>query len=471
MKINYKKILSVRAVLTLWYSVLLLAAFAIFGYATYSYLERLLQSRIDDSLKHEVEWLSKFIETETKGRVLTLRAKEIRGDIDLHFQFIPRNHYVLVKTNKGEIFYQSGNLADKPLYTGDVSKGKIYFVSVENFAEEKVRIAAINTGTFTAQVAYPESEIFEPLDHIKSIFLVLAPIFVLFTFAGGWILSGGILRPIKEISSTAERISASNLNQRIPVSGVDDELSRLIKTINTMMDRLEAAFDQMKQFSMDIAHELKTPLTIIKGEAELAIEQTLTTDEYKRLVANILEEITRISHIIDDLLTLAKAEAKQITIKQEPVELLGIVEDIYEDALILAVNKNISVQYAEKESATVFGDNLRLQQLFRNLLVNAIKFTPQNGVISLSLKKVNDFVDISIQDSGIGIPKESLEKIFHRFYRVDEARSRSKGGSGLGLAISKWITEAHGGSIKVESAVGEGSIFTVSLPLLRESSI
>jgi signal transduction histidine kinase len=124
----------------------------------------------------------------------------------------------------------------------------------------------------------------------------------------------------------------------------------------------------------------------------------------------------------------------------------------------------------EKESATVFGDNLRLQQLFRNLLVNAIKFTPQNGMISLSLKKVNDFVNISIHDSGIGIPKESLEKIFHRFYRVDEARSRSKGGSGLGLAISKWIAEAHGGSIKVESAVGEGSIFTVSLPFLRESS-
>jgi two-component system, OmpR family, sensor kinase len=466
---TFKKILSVRTILALYYSVLLLAASAIFGYATYSYLERLLQTRFDDSLKHEVEWLTKFIDKETKGKILTLRAKEIRGDIDLHFQFNPRNHYVLVKTNKSEIFYQSGNLAEKPLYTGDVTKGIINYLSVENSTEEKVRVAAINTGTFTAQVAYPESEIFEPLDHIKSIFLILAPIMILFTFTGGWILAGGILRPIQEISKTAERISASNLSERIPSRGVDDELSRLIKTINMMIERLEASFDQMRQFSMDIAHELKTPLTIIKGEAELAIEQPLTAEEHKRLIANILEEITRVSRIIDDLLTLTKAETKQITIKKEAIQLLDIVEDVFDDALILAANKNINVTFSQKCTAMILGDNLRLQQLFRNLLVNAIKFTPQKGGISFAIKNGNNSVEVSIQDNGIGIPKESLDKIFHRFYRVDEARNRTKGGTGLGLAIAKWIAEAHGGSIKVESTIGEGSVFTVNLPLLPDT--
>jgi two-component system, OmpR family, sensor kinase len=466
---TFKKILSVRTILALYYSVLLLAASAIFGYATYSYLERLLQTRFDDSLKHEVEWLTKFIDKETKGKILTLRAKEIRGDIDLHFQFNPRNHYVLVKTNKSEIFYQSGNLAEKPLYTGDVTKGIINYLSVENSTEEKVRVAAINTGTFTAQVAYPESEIFEPLDHIKSIFLILAPIMILFTFTGGWILAGGILRPIQEISKTAERISASNLSERIPSRGVDDELSRLIKTINMMIERLEASFDQMRQFSMDIAHELKTPLTIIKGEAELAIEQPLTAEEHKRLIANILEEITRVSRIIDDLLTLTKAETKQITIKKEAIQLLDIVEDVFDDALILAANKNINVTFSQKCTAMILGDNLRLQQLFRNLLVNAIKFTPQKGGISFAIKKGNNSVEVSIQDNGIGIPKESLDKIFHRFYRVDEARNRTKGGTGLGLAIAKWIAEAHGGSIKVESTMGEGRVFTVNLPILPDT--
>jgi signal transduction histidine kinase len=214
---------------------------------------------------------------------------------------------------------------------------------------------------------------------------------------------------------------------------------------------------------LSIAHELKTPLTILKGESELALTKSLTSREAQRLAATYLEESSRLSRIVDDLLTLAKVEAGQMTLHEEPVRLHELVDGIYEDALILAADRRISVTLDRNDQGMVSGDPVRLRQLLRALISNAVRYTDPGGWVRIRNERSENAVSVSVEDSGLGIPAESLDKIFDRFYRVDEARSRAQGGSGLGLSIAKWIAEAHHGSISVQSTPGKGSCFTVHL--------
>ena len=221
---------------------------------------------------------------------------------------------------------------------------------------------------------------------------------------------------------------------------------------------------------MNVAHELKTPLTIMKGESELALSKPLSSEEMQELVTTYLEETVRMSRIIDDLLTLAKADAGQITVQREPVKLEAIIRDLYEDALVLAVPGGLSVELVKAEPCVVAGDPARLRQLFRIMLTNAVQYNDAGGKIRMGCERTDGKALVSIEDTGIGIPPESLDKIFQRFYRVDQARTRVKGGSGLGLSLAKWIVESHGGRISVSSTPGKGSIFTVELPLSSAGS-
>jgi signal transduction histidine kinase len=216
---------------------------------------------------------------------------------------------------------------------------------------------------------------------------------------------------------------------------------------------------------LSIAHELKTPLTILKGESELALTKSLSPREAQQLAATYLEESSRLSRIVDDLLTLAKVEAGQMILHEEPVRMHVLVDGIYEDALILAADRQISVTLDRNDQGIVSGDPVRLRQLLRALISNAVRYTDPGGTVRIRNERNGNEAWISIEDTGIGIPVESLDKIFDRFYRVDEARSRTHGGSGLGLSIARWIAEAHHGSISVQSTPGMGSCFTVHLPL------
>jgi heavy metal sensor kinase len=313
-------------------------------------------------------------------------------------------------------------------------------------------------------VAYPESVGHNVLKSLLSIFALLVPVALFVAIAGGWVMAGVVLRPIGQITRIADRITAENLNQRIPVRKVDDELGRLINTINGMIARVQSSFDNIRQFSLSVAHELKTPLTILKGESELAISKSLSAAEAQDLAATYLAETVRLARIVDDLLTLAKAEAGQMTLLREAVHVDAMMSELYEDATILAVDKGLRIELPTNEPATVMGDPLRLRQLFRALVSNAVRYTDPGGTVRLSCSCEGPHVRVDVQDTGMGIPSESLPKIFDRFYRVDEARSRAKGGSGLGLSIAKWIAESHGGSISVQSALGQGTTFTVFLP-------
>jgi len=216
---------------------------------------------------------------------------------------------------------------------------------------------------------------------------------------------------------------------------------------------------------MDASHELRTPLTIMRGEVELALRSTKDPEEYRRVLVSNLEELVRLSSIVESLMTMSKADFSQEDVQYEEVHLKDLIAELYEDGMIIALKKHIGVELRKNEDVVIVGDRLRLHQLLLNLLDNAIKYTPEYGHVYVASERQNGFVKVEVRDTGVGIPRNELKKVFDRFYRVDKARSREMGGSGLGLAIAKWIVELHRGHIEVESEPGKGSTFTVYLPL------
>jgi heavy metal sensor kinase len=303
------------------------------------------------------------------------------------------------------------------------------------------------------------------LQSLYVIFLVLFPIALLVSVFGGFALAKKSLSPVDDITRRTRRITAESLDQSLPLRPSDDEIGRLTVTINDMIRRLHESFLRIRQFSADASHELRTPLTIVRGEIEIALRSPKTPEGYRRVLESTLEEILRLTSIIDNLLTLAKADRGLYRAEFSEVDMKTLLDELFEDSCILASEKHIAVTLEAGSPVMIVGDRLRLRQLFLNLIDNAIKYTPDGGKVTLALERENGLVVFRVSDTGIGIPDADLPRIFDRFYRVDKARSREMGGTGLGLSIAKWIAELHRGTITVESEVLKGSVFTVRLPL------
>jgi heavy metal sensor kinase len=458
---------SVRFVLTLWYTVVLLVAFGIFGGSVYIYLEHLLNQTLEQDLASEVDWIVQLIDLEQSKGGLTQTEEfppELKQSISQHFKRDPRNYVVLLSGLGGRKLYESEEWAEQYLRHVPPGSEQIQFLSVEHIPGSTLRVATLSRAAMTIRVAFPERYTSAVLGHVVSILALLLPVVLVISLFGGWFLSGLALTPVTQITERAARISAMNLNERIPPREVDDELGRLITTINYMIARLESSFENMKQFSMNVAHELKTPLTILRGEAELALGKQMKGEDIQQFAGVFLEETGRMAHVIDDLLTLARADAGTVSIRKEVVPLADLIQDLYDDAVMLASRKDLKVELIDNAEVHLIGDSSRLRQLFRALISNAVQYTDAGGTIRIRATATEEHVCVNVEDSGIGIPPESCDHIFTRFYRVDQARTREKGGSGLGLAIARWIVEAHHGTISVESEVGRGSVFTVTLP-------
>jgi heavy metal sensor kinase len=470
-----KKTKSIRFTLTLWYSTVLLVAFTVFGVSVYVYLQHLLEATLDQNLVEDVEWMSRLVEVErnTTRERESIRelTREMRERILQHYTANPMNYIVLLTDVEGQILYESQNRHSQILLGSQVPSGQTIMETLDTPDYGHLHVAARRSDPFIIQVAYTDKATKAVLGHLVSIFAVMVPVVLFVSLSGGWLLAGMALRPVRQISQLTNRITAQRLNERIPAREVDDELGQLIKTINGMIARLQSAFEQMRDFSMSMAHELKTPLTIMKGEAELALAKPPSIEETQRLITTYLEEVVRMSRIVEDLITLARAEAGQITIGKEQVNLNEVIQELSEDAVILSSSKQLTVQLVKNEPAVVLGDRARLRQLFRALITNAVQYTEPRGRVSITCEVKEGNVSIDIEDTGIGIPPESLDKIFQRFFRVEEARSRVQGGSGLGLSVAKWIAEAHNGTISVVSTLRKGSRFTVRLPISQTSSL
>jgi heavy metal sensor kinase len=308
------------------------------------------------------------------------------------------------------------------------------------------------------------------LSNFKRNILAVFPIILALGSLGGWMLARRSVSPIGYIASKTKTITSKNLSERLTPRGTGDEMDDLIGTINGMIVRLESSFKRMAEFTADASHELKTPLCAIRGEAELLLSKQRTNEEYEEGLAHFIERFDHLNRMINDLTLLSKSDSSQVELNMAPLLLDLLIQDIGSLFQALAQQKNITLNIEPCQETAVMGDKMRLQQLFTNLIDNAVKFTPGGGSIRIHAERDRDYVKVNVADTGMGIPKEEQENIFNRFYRVDRSRSRETGGVGLGLSIAEWIAHAHHGKIEVKSELNQGSTFTVYLPLRKTTS-
>ncbi len=327
------------------------------------------------------------------------------------------------------------------------------------------------TQSDTIQIAIDVSQEQELLTRFRRWFsAILLGAFAIFPLVGYQIARRGI-RPVEEMAATAGHISSTNLRERILPEGYPFELASLAGTFNKMLDRLEQSFEQISRFSADIAHDLRTPVNNIRGEAEVALARARTVDEYRDVVESCLEEAVRLSDLIGDLLFLARAESPLTHLRREPVdvaELLGGVREYYEASasdggILLTTNVSNEPVIAEL-------DRTLMQRAVGNLVSNAVAHTPPGGSVVLATNVEAATIRIEVSDTGAGIPPEALPRVFDRFFRVDQSRSQASGGTGLGLAIVQSIMLLHGGNVKIASQEGQGTRVTLRMPVTGERS-
>jgi heavy metal sensor kinase len=290
------------------------------------------------------------------------------------------------------------------------------------------------------------------------------PLGLLFAGGGGWLLARRALAPVDRMTQAARRISAQHLAERLEESGAGDELDRLASTLNAMLGRLDEAFQQIRQFSADASHELQTPVTILKGELEVALRAPRSAAAYQRHLQSALEEVDRIALLVDGLLLLARADTGVLRLAQQPVDLVQLVQEVYEQTRSLAAARQVSLDLGALEPVTIQGDYERLRQLLLNLVDNGLKYTPAGGRVTLSVQDRGDVIGLRVADTGIGLTPAERPQVLQRFYRTPAARAQARQGAGLGLCIVQSIATAHGGSLHIDSTPGQGSTFTVQFP-------
>lgn len=361
---------------------------------------------------------------------------------------IPRKDFIAVLQGKKRFDTvssgsQSGNITFR-IFTTPV------------FENEKV--------AYIVQVASPLTAMQNALNNLRIALFILFPITVFATGIMGAFLAKVTLHPVDSMIKTIHKITAANMKLRIPVPETRDEIQKLAGTFNEMLERLEYAFTSQRQLFEDLSHELKTPLTILKGEFEVALKKARSADEYANIIRSALEEINKIVRIVENLLLLARFDSKEVYLNRKGLEVNILIRGILNNIKPLAELKNIKLVFSPNDDMSVYGDENQLKTLFINIIDNAVKYTPEKGKIQVSSRREGKFATIEVEDTGIGIKKEDLEHIFDRFYRVD--KSRNSLGFGLGLSITKEIAEAHNGSIEVRSRPDIGTVFTIKLPLI-----
>jgi signal transduction histidine kinase len=291
----------------------------------------------------------------------------------------------------------------------------------------------------------------------------------LLALGGGWWMMRRALAPVAALTRAAERVNEHNLGDRLPRTGNGDELDRLTEVFNAMTERLNQSFARIREFTLHASHELKTPLTVMHGELETALQDKALPGPQREQLESELDEVQRLAKIVDGLTLLTKADAGQIALAREPVRLDELVREACADAQSLARPQDVQVSLAACEELTVTGDRHRLRQLLLNLTDNAIKYNERKGAVTLSLRRVGDTAELAIANTGPGIPADTLPRVFDPFFRADASHSQTVEGCGLGLSIARWIVTAHGGTIQLTSEPTRLTTAMVRLPLLAPS--
>jgi heavy metal sensor kinase len=311
---------------------------------------------------------------------------------------------------------------------------------------------------------HPESEL---LENIRIALGWLIPFTIVLASGGGYFLARKSLAPVADMSAQADHIGEYTIHDRLPIQNPQDELGRLAATFNRLLERLDAAFERQRRFISDASHELRTPLAILQGESEVALTQTTrSAEEYRQSLAILNQEARRLSRVVDDMFTLTRADAGQFPVKMREFYLDELIAECAQSLRSLAGAKSITLSNDSEQEVPILADESLIRRMLLNLLDNSIKYTPDGGAVSISARAVSGSVEITVSNNGPGIPAELQPRIFERFFRGDQARSRAhpESGAGLGLSIAKWIAEAHRGNLVLRSSGPEGTVFTARLP-------
>lgn len=462
--------LSIGVRLTLWYLAMFAAAELLFGVGMWFILRQNLYHIADEELRAQIEDLTRFFQAQKKNATVAKLQEEVSeayiiehsGDFlqildsqgNWIFRAAPLKKNSVVPPAPAAIrgpSYQDRQLDDKP------------------FRFTTVRIE-VNGHTYAVQTGVPIDQMVRTLSLFRRYLLMFAPLLLLAAASGGFWLSRKALSPVDALTRAARKISGSNLQDRLETLKTGDELQRLSDTLNEMLTRIEGAFRRVTQFTADASHELRTPIALIRTEAEIALRRSRADTEYREALRHILLEAERTTSLVEELLSLARADSGRENLHLNRLDIRRLIAEVgYEwQQLIEARNLQFKTSLVNRE-VPVLADRVAVQRLLAILLDNAVKYTPPPGMVELRLEANDTNAVISVRDSGIGIAEEDQTKVFERFYRVDKTRSREFGGAGIGLAIAQWIVQQHHGSIAVQSSLGDGSTFLVTLPLWMEN--
>jgi heavy metal sensor kinase len=461
---------SLRTRLTLWYTSLLTLTFLVLGGVAYGLLTYSLTREVDAALlgvAHELD-------TQARRETPTIFPRALDELFQRFFGVSPLDQYFQMFDARGRRDPHLPGSESKTLPLSakaqkNAAQGLLTFETIEGVGPYPVRVLTMPVieadRIRPLQVGASLENTYKTRRRFLFIMAVIFPFALLLAGGGGWLLAHRALTPVARMTETARRIGAEHLADRLEETDTGDELDQLAKTLNAMLSRLDDAFHQIRQFSADASHELQTPLTILKGELEVALRMPRSPEAYQEVLQSALEEIDRIAALVDGLMLLARADAGVLRLDLRPVELDQLVQDVYGRTKVLAHAKHLMLCLGAVEPVAIEADYERLRRLLLNLVDNAIKYTPAGGQVTLSVQHDTEWAALQVSDTGIGLSQAEQERVFQRFYRTAGARSQGREGSGLGLCIAHSIAEAHGGTIRIESAPGRGSTFAVRLPL------
>ncbi|MBI5746287.1 MAG: heavy metal sensor histidine kinase [Nitrospirae bacterium] len=460
--------------LTIWYGILVIVVLILMGGIRFVWYRQTLLNQMDYSLKV----VSDVLDSSLPGKTLSKEAmqKTISGVIDEYPDIEWKGIFIQVFGHSRSILFSSISEGEPLPITEAMWKKALHRkteIATVLMDDQRTQMRMLSKPVFRQKeflylilIGSSMEDIESTLEKIFRLNLLFIPATTLFVAIGGWLLMRQALKPLDAVIKTASKISSGDLSHRIKASKANREINELAIAFNTMITRLEGSFQQVRDFSDNVSHELRIPLSILRGQTELSLRRTRSNDEYIGTLKSNLEEIERMEMIVERLLFLSRAERGEVPLNSIQINLNALLEDIYFKFLVPAQEKGINIMFDKKSQVFVIGDEVLLCEVLLNLVQNALTYTEPGGEIRLSSEEDADNVRISVSDTGCGIPDEDIPRIFDRFYQVN--KSRSGKGSGLGLSICQWITQAHQGKIKVRSRVGHGSQFILCLPILKD---
>lgn len=459
--------LSIGVRLTIWYVAIFALGEVVFGAGMWLILRHNLYDLVDDALESQMEDLKSFLQAQKQDASVAKLQEEVTESYAIEHP----GDFLELYLDSGELIYRSSFLQGHPAVLLPPEQVNRPVFRSRRIDSRRFRFVfqrmSVYRHVYIVEMGTPSDDAEQALHLFRAYLLMFAPLLLVVTACVGYWMSRRALSPVDALVRSAREVSGADLSSRLEELHTGDELQRLSDTLNEMLDRIESAFRRITEFTADASHELRTPVSLIRTEAELALRRSRTDAEYKESLRHILQEAERTTVLIEQLLELARADSGREDLSMHEVDLPEVLRNMETGWRKVAAARDIQfgTQICE-QAASVMGDESLLRRLADILLDNAFKYTPSPGRVALEFEVFDEIAVITVRDSGAGITDEDQEKIFERFYRADKARSRGQGGVGLGLAIAQWIVQQHRGSISVESQPGQGAAFRVRLPLI-----